>query len=104
MASEPCATPTYSGRPASYAELCFERARDLPMSHHSSETVVHLLMLPTQLCRGLATDASVRSEKHLEGLLPPRRVGLQLEVDRAAVAIERCTTPLQKYEVGLDAS
>ena len=50
-------------------------------------------------CRGLATDTAVRSERHLEGLLPHRRGGLQLEVDRALVAINRCTTPLQKYEV-----
>ena len=48
--------------------------------------------------RGLATDPAQRVERHLEGLLPARRTGLQTEVDRAWAAICRCTTPLQKYE------
>lgn len=58
-----------------------------------------LPIIPWSLRRGLATNAAVRSERHLEGLLPARRGGLQLEVDRALAALKRCTTPLQKYEV-----
>ena len=50
-------------------------------------------------------DPAERAERHLEGLLPARRAGLQAEVDRAWAAVSRCTTPLQKYEArGLDAA
>ena len=57
-----------------------------------------LFIRPYCPLRGLAMDPADRAQRHLDGLLPARRAGLQVEVDRAWAAISRCTTPLQKYE------
>ena len=49
-------------------------------------------------CRGAATDKAVRTVYGLDGLLPARRLGLQEEVDRAALWIQRCSSCLDKYQ------
>ena len=49
-------------------------------------------------CRGAATDKAVRSVYSLDGLLPARRMGLQEEVDRAHLWVERCSSKLEKYQ------
>ena len=49
--------------------------------------------------RGAATEKAVRKAYGLDGLLPAARSGLQKEVDRAVLWIERGCTPLDKYQV-----
>lgn len=49
-------------------------------------------------CRGAATDKAVRTVYNLDGLLPARRLGLQEEVNRAGLWIQRCGTKLEKFQ------
>lgn len=48
--------------------------------------------------RGAATDKAVRTVYGLDGLLPARRLGLQEEVDRADLWVQRCSSKLEKYQ------
>ena len=50
-------------------------------------------------CRGLATAQPVRERSCMQGLLPRLQASLQQEIDRAAQAIERCCSPLEKFQV-----
>ena len=49
-------------------------------------------------CRGAATDRAVRTVYSLDGLLPSRRLGLQEEVNRADLWIQRCQSGLEKFQ------
>lgn len=48
--------------------------------------------------RGLATAEPVRERSCMQGLLPRLQASLQQEIDRAAQAIERCCSPLEKFQ------
>lgn len=37
----------------------------------------------------------------MQGLLPPRQISLQAEIDKTHMAIARCCTPLEKYQVNM---
>lgn len=47
--------------------------------------------------QGCATPAGLRQELQLAGLLPPRQVDLQVEVQRARAALQACSTALEKH-------
>ncbi|KAF6257169.1 hypothetical protein COO60DRAFT_1702001 [Scenedesmus sp. NREL 46B-D3] len=48
---------------------------------------------------GCATPASVRQQQQLAGLVPPRQVGLDVEVLRAQAALDACCTDLEKHRL-----
>ena len=49
--------------------------------------------------RGVATEKGTRSAARLNGLLPPSRAGLLMEVDRALTFVNRCGNDLDKFQV-----
>lgn len=48
---------------------------------------------------GCATPASVRQQQQMSGLVPPRQVGLDVEVLRAQAALDGCSTDLEKHRL-----
>ncbi|WIA13414.1 hypothetical protein OEZ85_006994 [Tetradesmus obliquus] len=48
---------------------------------------------------GCATPASVRQQQQMSGLVPPRQVGLDVEVMRAQAALDGCSTDLEKHRL-----
>ena len=83
----PCETLLSTGESG---PISGKQCSSLCLRHDSDLLVVH---------RGAATEKAVRKAYGLEGLLPAARSGLQKEVDRAVLWIERGCTPLDKYQV-----
>lgn len=54
--------------------------------------------LKSHCYRGAATDKAVRTVYSLDGLLPARRLGLQEEVNRARLWIQRCGSKLEQFQ------